>query len=46
MIAMHFTLTRQMPPAAGMMALLGLAAVVGAVSQIYLANILTYQGRG
>lgn len=42
MIAMHFTLTRQMPPAAGMMALLGLAVVVGAVSQIYLANILTY----
>lgn len=42
MIAMHLTLTRQMPPAAGMMALLGLAVVLGAVSQIYLADILVY----
>ncbi|MGM0429548.1 MAG: hypothetical protein ACQEQ2_04535 [Pseudomonadota bacterium] len=42
MIAMHLTLTRQMPPAAGMMGLLGLAVVFGAVSQIYLADILAY----
>lgn len=42
MIAMHLTLTRQMPPAAGMMGLLGLAVVFGAVSQIYLADILVY----
>lgn len=42
MIAMHLTLTRQMPPAAGMMGLLGLAVVVGALSQIYLADILVY----
>jgi hypothetical protein len=42
MIAMHFTFTRQMPPAAGMMGLLGLAVAVGAVSQLYLADILAY----
>lgn len=42
MIAMHLTLTRQMPPAVGMMALLALAVVVGALSQIYLAEILIY----
>jgi len=42
MIAMHLTLTRQMPPAAGMMALLAIAVVFGAVSEIYLADILAY----
>lgn len=38
MIAMHTTLTGRLPPAAGMMALLGLAVTIGATASIYLTD--------
>jgi hypothetical protein len=42
MIAMHTTLTGRLPPAGGMMALLGLAVTIGAFSSIYFADWFIY----
>lgn len=42
MIVMPFTLNRQLPPAAGSMAVLAIAVVFGAMSELFLADILVY----
>lgn len=42
MIAMHYTLSGRLPPAAGMMALLGLAVAIGVVASMHLTEWLIY----